>query len=328
MQQAIETRELFVLEGHDVLIRGTFHRPPDEGSGMQSDTIAQDRIGVLFLNSASPTRAQNGDAAVYLADSFAARGYPTFRLDLPGFGDSAGDPPADLLDYVNRGRYASIASAKVEELVARFHLSGVVIAGHCAGTVSALFAAGVSYECKGLVLIGPYFYLPQSKKPTKFQQRLNLWALKSGLGRFSHKSYEVLKQIRLFLRGSGLPATANFPLLRCWKTLASTGLPVLILKGPDRKSSGMKPHAAEFDYLAHALRIAGRKSRIVVKVTEGANNAFANSVGRNAVQLHTEQWLNTCFPRKVHKDSQVNELHRKPGSSETEYEDREQFLKV
>jgi pimeloyl-ACP methyl ester carboxylesterase len=283
---------------------------------------------VVFLNSASPTRAQNGDAAVYLADSFAARGYPTFRLDLPGFGDSEGDPPADLLDYINRGGYASIASAKIKELVATFHLSGVVIAGHCAGTVSALFAAGASNECRGLVLIGPYFYLPQSKKPTKFQQRLNLWALKSGLGRLFHKSYEGLKRIRLFLRGSGLPATANFPLLRCWKILASTGLPVLILKGPDRKSPGMKPKPAEFDYLKYALRIAGRKSRVVVKVTEGATNAFANSVGRDAVRLYTEQWLNMCFPRSEREESPVSQLDQEPGGRESERENREQFLKV
>jgi len=90
MQEAIETRELIMLDGPDGDIRGTYHRPNEGSFYPRSLPIAPGRIGVLFLNSTSPTRAQNGDAAVYLADSFASCGYPSFRLDLPGFGDSQG----------------------------------------------------------------------------------------------------------------------------------------------------------------------------------------------------------------------------------------------
>jgi hypothetical protein len=90
----------------------------------------------------------------------------------------------------------------------------------------------------------------------------------------------------------------------------------------------MKAKTPEFDYLAHALKIAGRKSRVVVKVTDGANNAFANSVGRNAVRLHTEQWLNMYFPLVESSDSLVNKMNPQPGSHDGEHENREQFLKV
>jgi pimeloyl-ACP methyl ester carboxylesterase len=307
MNEAIDTRELFVLDGSDVLVRGTYHKVYDDNSDAQPNLAAGDRLGVVFLNSTSPTRAANGDAAIYLAESFAKCGYPCFRLDLPGFGDSEGDHPEDLLGFICRGGYASIASAKVEELVARYNLSGVVIAGHCAGSVSALFAAATSRECRGLVLIGPFFHLTQPIGLSKIRKELKLWALQSRLGKCFSNVYEFLNELPLVPRGRGIPRNANLPLLRCWKKLASTGMPILFLKGPDRKTSSSKPRAAgEFDYLNYLLRAAGRRSQIVVKVTDGASNAFANRQGRAAVRQHTERWLNTYFPLIKHHESVEN----------------------
>jgi pimeloyl-ACP methyl ester carboxylesterase len=295
MIETIETRELFVLDCSDVLIRGTYHKANIDNSGTQLNSIAGGRLGVVFLNSTSPTRAANGDAAVSLADSFAKSGYPCFRLDLPGFGDSEGDHPLDLLGFICRGGYASIASDNIRELVQRFDLSGVVIVGHCAGSVSALFTAANSRECKGLVLIGPFFHLTQQIRPAKFRNQLKLWALRSRMGQLSSNVFEFLNKIPLSPRGQGLPRNANVPLLRCWKKLASTGLPILLLKGPDRKNSSTTTKVGEFDYLSYLLSVAGRRSHIDVKVTDGASNAFSNRQGRSAVRHHVERWLSVCF---------------------------------
>lgn len=308
MKETIETRELIVLDGFDALIWGTYHKTYGDNSGAQSNLIARDRIGVVFLNSTSPTRAANGDAAVYLADSVAECGHPSFRLDLPGFGDSEGDPPGDLVGFISRGGYTSIACAKVRELVARFNLSGVILVGHCAGAVSALYSAAASRECMGLVLIGPYFHLAQAIRPTKIRRNLKLWALQSRVGGLFSNIFEFLNEIRLFRRGRELPKNANYPLLRCWKKLAPTGMPILILKGPDRKTPSMKLRDGDFDYLKYLLRVAGRGSQVVVKVTDGANNAFANRQGRAAVWQHTEQWLNACFPLTKHEEGVVGTL--------------------
>ncbi len=308
MTETIQERELFVLDGSDVLIRGTYHKTHDDDSAVRPNVIEGDRIGVVFLNSTSPTRAANGDAAVHLAESFAESGYPAFRLDLPGFGDSEGDHAEDLVGFISRGGYASIASSKVRELVARFNLSGVVILGHCAGSVSALYTAASSKECKGLVLIGPFFHLTQPIGPTKVRRKLKLWALHSRLGRFVSSIFESLNEIRLPLRATGLPKNANRPLVRCLKKVAPAGLPILILTGPDRRTSGMKPKDREFDYLKYLLRGAGHGNQVVVKVTEGANHAFANRKGRAAVRQHTQQWLNAFFPRIKHEEDIVGTL--------------------
>lgn len=294
MEQSINARELIVLDGLGVTIRGTYHRTHDDLCGAQPEAVRGDRLGLLFLNGLGATRASTGDSAVHWADWFAKRGYPSFRIDLPGYGDSDGETASDLLGFINKGGYASPAAAAISEIVARFNLSGVVILGHCSGSVSAIYTAAVSKECKGLVLMDPYFHLPQTAQP-EFRRQLHFWAMQSRLGGFLSKMFDILKEISLSLHRN-VPNNTNFPLVRCWKTLTSTRLPILILKVPARKGPGPKRKVGEFDFLHYILGLAGRKSQVKVHFTEGANHSFANNLGRQAFLQHTQDWLDTYFP--------------------------------
>lgn len=291
MLQSVEGRELIMLDRLGPAVHGTYHRPSDSGSGIGDEK----RLGILFLNSLSLPRAATGDSSVYWADRFAACGYSCFRIDLPGLGDSEGNLPQDLLGFINSGGFKSAAALKVRELVESFNLSGVILFGHCAGAVSSLFAATKFPECKGLILLDVYFHLPQAVRPA-MRRKLSDWALKSRLGRIASDVYHHLGEIRLRLRGNRLPENANVPLLRCWKELAPTGLPILILKAPARKAMGAKARTGEFDYLEHVLKIARPRSQVTVKFTEGTDHSFANRLGRKAVEQHTEDWLQSYFP--------------------------------
>jgi pimeloyl-ACP methyl ester carboxylesterase len=144
------------------------------------------------LNSLSLPRAATGDSSVYWAECFAACGYPSFRIDLPGLGDSDGNLPQDLLGFINSGGFKSAAAQKVRELVESFNLSGIVLFGHCAGAVSSLFAAAKLPECKGLILLDVYFHLPQAVRPV-MRRKLSDWALKSRLGRIASDIYHQLR---------------------------------------------------------------------------------------------------------------------------------------
>jgi len=295
MLESTGTRELLTLDGLGVRLRGTYHCPSYHSPDTWAAASVRERPGVLFLNSLSLPRAATGDSAVRWAESCAERGYPSFRFDLPGLGDSDGDLSTDLLDFINSGGYASITAAKIEELVERIGLSGIVIVGHCAGAVSALFAAAASKECRGLILMEPYFHFAQMIRP-KVRQKLSDWARRSRVGGVASDFYDRCRDYLLLARRERPPRNANFRLLTCWKQTAATGMPILILKAPGLKSAGMKPRIGQFDYIKHAIEVAGRENHVAVQLIEGTDHSFANRVGREAVQREMRNWLESNFP--------------------------------
>jgi pimeloyl-ACP methyl ester carboxylesterase len=314
MKKTTDARELITLDGLEVVIRGTYHKRHGGITDLQANRMNQDRVGVVFLSGLDATRAAQGDAAVYWGDSLAEYGYECFRLDLPGYGDSEGDPPEDWFGFIDSGGYASIASAKIKELAARFNLSGVVIMGQCGGAVTAIFAAAISKECKGLILMEPYFRFQKTKEP-KLGQRVYEWTLESRVGSYLRNIYHslrepLLKTRRFLLRRNGLPKNANFRLIQCWKKLTSSGLPVLILQASGSAASEKKPVAGEFDYLKHVLELAGPKSRVTMEVIRGSTHTFANRLGRAAVQRHAQQWLSAFFPLAIRPEDWADDHDR------------------
>jgi pimeloyl-ACP methyl ester carboxylesterase len=287
-----------------MVLRGTYHRPYGLSTGSGLDLNEPSAIGVLLVNAGFLPRSGLGDSAVYWADSFAACGYPSFRIDLQGLGDSDGEPPADLSDFVNSGGFAPELAAIVKDIVRRFGLSGVAVVAHCASTVSAIFAAALIRECKGLALLDPYFHLSQGG--SKLRAGLSDWAWRSRLGGSISTVYHWLKHVHLFLRWRKPPSNANLPLLRRWKQLGSSGLPILVMKAPALKARGSQPRLGEFDYLNYVQARSGRASRIVVKYIEGTNHSFADRLGRIAVRQHTERWLRSCFPLMERQASALN----------------------
>jgi alpha-beta hydrolase superfamily lysophospholipase len=304
MLQAIKNRELITLDGLGGSIQGTFHHPPDRTFGPLASGNA--RIpGVLILNSLSLPRAATGDSAVYWADSCAEEGYPTFRIDLSGLGDSSGDITADLLEFINTGAHGPAAAASAKELAGRMGLSGLVIAGHCSGAVSALYAAAASKECRGLILMEPYFHLSQMIRPM-VRTKLSEWARSTRIGGAASDVYDRLRELLLRAHGETLPGNANRQLLNCWKQVATTGMPILIFKAPGLKSAGTKPRVGQFDYLEHVMKLAGKKSEVTLKLIEGTDHSFANRVGRAAVRQQIGIWLAKHFPLAGSKEEARN----------------------
>lgn len=301
MLTRVENRELIELSGPEGPIRGTYHRLHEERYLADSNSMARERVGVLFLNGLYATRAGNGNSATYWADSLAELGYPSFRIDLPGFGDSSGAAPTDPLAIINAGGCAEATAGAIKEIVRCFGLEGIVIAGHCAGAVSAIYGAAARSECRGLVLMDPYFYLPRVEMP-KVRQQLNLWARRSRIGGALSRAFDLYKRIRLILDRSNLPENANVALLKCWKQVAAAGLPVLILKAPSRGATSAKPRMGEFDYLGYILRLAGRQHRVQLRIMETANHSFSNQEGRLAVRREVEGWIQEFFPLTRRED--------------------------
>jgi pimeloyl-ACP methyl ester carboxylesterase len=289
----LETRQLITLGADGILVRGTYHDVPRKTTG---SNIREKRIGVLFLNPLSTPRALIGDSAVYWASSFAAQGYPSLRIDLPGLGDSYGEVAKDLLTFINNGGYAAIAAAKVKEFSERFGLAGVVIYGHCAGGTTAIYAASACKECKGLIITDPYFNAANMLTP-KLSPGMVDWARRTKVGEVLRAAYSRIREARR-KRGNGtLPGNANVNLVTHWKQLVSSGLPMLVLKSGEPAALGSnKLRAGTFDYLEHILAFAGQRSRLSLHTIEGTNHSFADRLGRAAILEHAEFWLHKHFP--------------------------------
>ena len=296
ISSALETRELITLGGDGVPLRATYHKTT--GKARNDAAALHKRMGVAFLNPLSTPRALIGDSAVYWASSFAARGYPSFRLDLPGLGDTFGEVPNELITFINDGGYAAIASSKIKELTDTFGLKGAVIYGHCAGGTTAVYAAAECKECKGLILTAPYFNAANLLTPKLSPQMVD-WARRSKVGELLRATYGRMRELRKRPGNGTLPGNAHFGLLSQWKKVLSNGLPILILKSAEPAALGSnKLRSNNFDYLRYIASFAVRSNQITVKVIEGTDHSFANRAGRAAVRQYAEAWLDEYFPQE------------------------------
>lgn len=291
MNPTINTRALITVTVDGCIIRGTYHKSQRAEFGVLPEN---GRTGVLFLNPGFVPRAGDGDTAVYWADSFAKCGYPSFRIDLPGLGDSDGEIPPKLLDFINSAGYAPAVSLVVQQLVERYNLSGIVIMALCAGAVTALFAAASAKDCQGLVLLDPYFFLPRPR--TQLRNELSQWSTSSILGRIVANGYDIVRHARMVLRRKQLPGNANLPLLHCWNQVIARGAPILVLKAPGYKSRGIKPRTGEFDYLQYLRKQSRSPGRLTIQLIAGTNHSFGDLTGKQEVRQYVEQWLNASFP--------------------------------
>lgn len=137
---------------------GTYHEPQ---SGVDGGAQPVASSGVLLLNAGPAPRAGNSDMSVAICDRLAESGYPAFRFDLPGLGDSEGPSPTDIPTYWNdvlHGRNDAAATSLVDHVVQTYGLRSLAVGGLCAGAVTAIrLAASRSPILRGLILLEPNF---------------------------------------------------------------------------------------------------------------------------------------------------------------------------
>jgi pimeloyl-ACP methyl ester carboxylesterase len=263
--------------------------------------------GVLMFNTGFLPRSSDADSGVYWADCFARSGYPAFRVDLPGLGDAAGQIPQPLLEFINDGGYGPVLSAVVKELTVRYELGGMVLLGHCAGAVTAMYTAALTPECKGLVLTDPYFHLEHEK--AGFVVAVKDWVMWGPMADVTRHLFHALRSIYLLVKhmqttGAGsrsLPPNANLAMLGGCKRFLSSGAPMLVMQSPRWSATAAKGGLGQFNYLGYVQSSAGSKARISVVSLDGIDHSFANSAARKAVLEHTGQWLKKYFPPQPSK---------------------------
>jgi len=289
-------RQLTTLDGGGVLLHGTYHKPTSL-AGTEA-AVSSTTLGIMFTNALSSPRSLVGDSGVYWAASFASRGYPSFRFDFPGLGDSYGEIPNDLLRFTNEGGYAAVASSKAQELVQKYQLSGVVMFGHCAGATTAIYGASTCADCKGLVLLDPYLTLSRALTVT-LRPGLVLWIRRSRAGAILRATYDRVRALKTIFGKGDLPENTNFDVISRFKEIVSRGTPILILKAPETAISCGAGKADSFDYFEYIRSFAVQSGQVSIHTIEDTDHSFSNHAGQSAVRQHTETWLGEHFPGGV-----------------------------
>jgi len=313
-------RQILQINIAEMPLVGTYH-PPADPAGVQashSHGEASD-IGLLLLNFGQAPRAGLGDLAVRVADRVAQCGYPAFRFDLPGLGDSTGDLPAVIQAfwrYVQDGGHADCAARLVSTLKDRFRLRGLIVGGLCGGAISAIYAADrVSQDVLGLVLLEPEFVLTHvpmddqqpnpARAPDAMSTRYYLLTLshirrdllsprawrRFVCGQSAYREHVRLirhlltRQIRR-LRRDSLPDDANLPLIHHWRQQVKRNLASLVICAEPSQRQ-----------LIQKDILGSRKPPAVsyVEVT-GTNHMFVAGNGCQRVTEHICHWLDEHFP--------------------------------
>lgn len=288
-------REALTIELDGLCLHGTRHVGPRPS-----------RRGIVFFNSGAQPRSARGDLYVQLADGLAENGFPCFRFDMPGLGDSEGELPArhvDLYQLIQEGGHAPCAARLTKVLLDMHKLDDVVLLGICGGAMTSVFATPLlAGRVGGLVLLDLLFF--RVRPPPACAQHPS----DSGFGRHRKRVaqckaalhdrilasrwepqitglYHKLRRLKKAILPQRLPADANLRLLEVFTHVLNDGVPALLL--------GARPTTQQttpaFDYLALLRRRSPRGWQHIE--IPGTTHSFVENEGGRAVLATILKWL-------------------------------------
>jgi pimeloyl-ACP methyl ester carboxylesterase len=269
-------------------------------------------VGILLLNSGSAARSGNSDLSARIGDRLALRGFPVFRFDLPGLGDSSGPTPADLESFwseVVNGRNDASTVALIERIQLEFAVARVVVGGLCAAAlpaVRALERAGAAPA--GFILLEaelpPAQRAPTSaasraqRPPRQARERGSPRSLRarsrsrgSARARAAHASRAPARRAST-ARGASAAGDANVALITRWQESLSAGVHSLIVVAAEQPNDR---------YVARVLECLPARARgaiTCVRVPD-TNHLFCAGAGHDAVLGALERWALEHFVGKA-----------------------------
>lgn len=138
-------RRLLTFECNDEVLAGSL----DEAAG---------EVGVLMVTGGSQTRVGSHRMYERLAKALADLGFPCFRFDRRGVGESSGDDPG------YRGSAADLLAARAAFVSAAPEVKQIVGLGLCDGA-TALAIHGVAAGIQGTILINPWLVEAEADAP-------------------------------------------------------------------------------------------------------------------------------------------------------------------
>lgn len=305
-------RRTFSVNVNGLRVVGTLHEPVAAVNARTLD------VGFLFLNFGQAPRSGLADVAAFCADALAANGVLTFRVDMPGIGDTDGSLPVYLQQLwreIEDGAHTPYAIDVVRTLLARHGLKGFVLCGLCGGAVTAVYAAGaLRDETVGLVLIEPDFalhtppnaegliidthgdedmdtrtyfdtiavLLQNLRSPESWRR---LFSGQASYRKHVHLIQHGLNRVRDRVLGKKLPPDANLPLIDCLRRLGARGMATLVLTAGD----------AHLAFIQDDVLAGVGKKQMRFEAIENTNHMFATQAGKDAAAGRISRWLRAHF---------------------------------
>ena len=263
---------------------GTCHVPTPGRAGGLSGAPS---VGVLLLNAGPAPRSGNSDLSVRIGDRLALRGFPVFRFDFGGLGDSSGPTPKDLDAYwheVLRGLNDDATAALLERIQREFGVARIVVGGLCAAalpSVRALDRAGAALA--GLILLEPSFRLAV---PRTLEAERPLERILAGLRRRLPRGGR-LRSLAHRLRPR-LPRDVNRAIVARWQANSALGLRSLVLLAADQATDRHVTRILE------SLPDPAASAVSCVRVPH-TNHLFTVGEGCDAVVGAVERWVTENF---------------------------------
>lgn len=292
-------REVTQVEVEGSRLVGTLHWSTP-GQRQQPDVASlRGKIGILHGSVGWLPRSSRGDMAAHMADFTAELGYPSFRFDMPGLGDSPGDLPADVLplfELVQEGGHVRFFSALQTELIRRYELSGLILLGHCGSATTAVYCVAPKppKEIHGLILLEPAFVWRRAPgAPSRGLQMgrasVRGWLAGFAAGKKVVSAYLKIKALGQRLRGGRAPADANKRFLACLKSLLTNRVPLLVITAPPHRKLNY------FDYVRFLQRGRTVDTLDYIQI-EGTDHAFLAGNGAQRLFAEVQKWLSNRFP--------------------------------
>lgn len=298
-------REILSISVDDTNLIGTYHKP-DEEDGRAKRYAASP--GVLWLNSGAVRRCGAGDLGIVMAEMLRAKGYPVFRFDMPGLGDTPGDLPRFEETYwrfIEDGGHVRWTAQLISALHRQFNIPGFILGGHCGGATTAILVAEPQAKLlRGALLLEPAIRLtdlrhgepmPGTKPPglignacaltRSLVTSARMRSSQSVLLRPWRNGYHLLQRLSGRKQRDTSQPNLSPNLLRSWGKMMSMKLPTLVMIASD----------ASRDVVPQALFRDDTPESMTLIDLPGTNHVLTTGNGIQRAVAEAESWLTSRF---------------------------------
>jgi len=253
-----------------------------------ADASLRQGVGLVMVSGGAQYRAGAHRQFTLLARTLADQGFAVLRFDLPGVGDSPGEPlPFEAS--------APSVGAAINALLAQVpYARRVALWGLCDGASACLLYRDerADERLAGMALLNPWVRSEQTLAAAHlklyYRDRLrqpDFWRklLHGGVG--LHALRELAQTVRRRLAPPAAPLPFQARMARAWLALEQ---PVLLLL------SEKDITAREFDEALADRALWGdgaQRSNVQRVLLDGADHTVSDPIVSQAMQLHTLQWL-------------------------------------